>query len=82
MHEDRRILMLNTAEVDWIEAADYYAQMHVHGHARLLREPLQELAERLGDAFLRVVLVVLQSGARVPVSRSRRASVLRDLGVR
>jgi two-component system LytT family response regulator len=103
VHEGRRILMLNTAEVDWIEAADYYAQVHVHGHAHLVREPLQKLEERLGGSFLRVhrralvniariqrldrledgeLVVVLQSGARVPVSRSRRASVLRDLGVR
>jgi two-component system, LytTR family, response regulator len=103
VHEGRRILMLKTAEVEWIEAADYYAQVHVHGHAHLVREPLQKLAERLGSSFLRVhrralvnvtriqrldrledgeLVVVLQGGARVPVSRSRRASVLRDLGVR
>jgi len=103
VHEGRRIIMLNTADVDWIEAADYYAQVHVHGHTHLVREPLQNLEARLGKTFMRVhrralvnvariqrldrledgeLVVVLNNGTRVPVSRSRRASVLRDLGVR
>jgi two-component system LytT family response regulator len=95
--------MLNTAEVDWIEAADYYAQVHAHGRVHLEREPLQSFEERFGRKFLRVhrgalvavariqrldrleggdLVVVLQSGTRVTVSRSRRAGVLRELGVR
>lgn len=103
VHEGRRILMLNAADVEWIEAADYYVQVHVHGHAHLVREPLLKLEERLGKNFMRVhrralvnvariqrldrledgeLIVVMQSGTRVPVSRSRRANVLRDLGVR
>jgi two-component system LytT family response regulator len=103
VHEGRRVLLIDSADVEWIEAADYYAQVHVHGQAHLVREPLQKLAERLGGEFMRVhrralvnvsriqrldrlddgeLVIVLNSGTRVPVSRSRRASVLRDLGVR
>jgi two-component system, LytTR family, response regulator len=103
VHEGRRISWVNAADVEWIEAADYYAQVHAHGRTHLVREPLQKLEERFGKKFLRVhrgalvniariqrldrledseLIVVLQSGARVTVSRSRRAGVLRELGVR
>jgi len=103
VHEGRRISWVNVADVEWIEAADYYAQVHALGQVHLVREPLQSFEERFGRKFLRVhrgalvcvariqrldrleggdLVVVLQSGARVTVSRSRRAGVLRELGVR
>jgi two-component system LytT family response regulator len=103
VHEGRRVFWVNVSDVEWIEAADYYAQVHANGRAHLVREPLQKLEERLGKGFLRVhrgalvnsakiqrldrlegseLIVVLQSGARIAVSRSRRASVMRELGVR
>jgi two-component system LytT family response regulator len=103
VHEGRRISWVNVADVEWIEAADYYAQVHAHGQVHLVREPLQSFEERFGRKFLRVhrgalvcvariqrldrleggdLVVVLQSGVRVTVSRSRRAGVLRELGVR
>ena len=103
VHDARGHSWVNTSDIDWIEAADYYAQVHAHGRPHLVREPLQSLEERLGKAFLRVhrsalvnvqriqrldrleggeLVVVLQDGARVTVSRSRRANVLRELGVR
>jgi len=103
VHDSRGVTWVNTSDIEWIEAADYYAQVHAHGRAHLVREALQSLEERLGRSFLRVhrsalvnvqriqrldrleggeLVVVLQDGARVTVSRSRRASVLRELGVR
>jgi two-component system LytT family response regulator len=103
VHEGRRISWVNIADIEWIEAADYYVQIHALGRAHLVREPLQKLEEKLGRKFLRVhrgalvsvariqrldrledgeLVVVLQSGERVTVSRSRRATVLRDLGAR
>jgi two-component system, LytTR family, response regulator len=96
VHEGRRVSWVEVRDVDWIEAADYYAQVHAHGKAHLVREPLQKLAERLGTGFLRVhrralvnvakiqrlereeggeLTVILRSGARVRVSRARRAAV-------
>jgi two-component system, LytTR family, response regulator len=103
IHEGRGISWVNVAEVEWIEAADYYAQLHAHGQQHLVRESLQSLEDRLGRAFMRVhrsalvnvakiqrldrleggeLVAVLQSGTRVPVSRARRAEVLRELGAR
>ena len=103
VYEGRHISWLDAADIEWIEAADYYANVHAHGRAHLVREPLQKLEERLGKRFLRVhrgalvnvgkiqridrleggeLIVVLPSGARVQVSRSRKAEVLRELGVR
>jgi len=103
VHDGKRVSWVGTDDIDWIEAADYYAQVHAHGHAHLVRESLQKLEERLGRKFMRVhrsalvnvarvqrldrleggeLVIVLQSGIRVPVSRARRASVMRELRVR
>jgi two-component system LytT family response regulator len=100
VHEGRRVSWVEIRDIEWIEAADYYAQVHAHGKAHLVREPLQKLEDRLGSAFLRVhrsalvnvakiqrlergedgeLTLVLQSGARVPVSRARRGAVSRRL---
>lgn len=50
-----RVFFLNVAEIDWIEAADYYVQLHVGGKTHLLRETLSELETRLApDQFLRI----------------------------
>lgn len=103
VHEGRGVSWVDIGDIEWVEAADYYAQVHAHGRSHLVREPLAKLEEKFGKAFLRVhrsalvnvsriqklerldggeLIVVLQSGARVPVSRSRRAQVGRELGVR
>lgn len=42
-----RLLILKTNEIDWIEAADYYACLHVSGKNHLLRRSLAELEEEL-----------------------------------
>ena len=103
VHDGKRVSWVNTAEIDWIEAADYYAQVHAHGRPHLVREPLQKLEARLGRKFMRVhrsalvniarvqrldrleggeLVIVLQGGVRVPVSRARRGSVMRKLNVK
>ena len=103
VHDGKRVSWVNTADIEWIEAADYYAQVHAHGHVHLVREPLQKLEQRLGRTFMRVhrsalvniarvqrldrleggeLVIVLQCGVRLPVSRARRASVMRELRVR
>ena len=49
------MVFLDVAEVDWIEAADYYVQLHVGGKSYLHRESMQRLEERLDpDRFLRI----------------------------
>jgi two-component system, LytTR family, response regulator len=93
----RGALVLNLREIDWIEAADYYARLWVGGRSYLLRQSLDQLEARVGvhgfvrahrKALVRVAGVralqttsdgelqaVLSSGARIPVSRRRRATV-------
>ena len=90
-----RTVVVDAADVDWIEAADYYATLHAGGKAHLIRETLTDLAERLDpERFVRVhrsaivnldrvreihplfrgdAELVLAGGARVRMSRTRRA---------
>ncbi|MDE0856870.1 MAG: LytTR family DNA-binding domain-containing protein [Nevskia sp.] len=42
-----RVQFIPVADIDWIEAADYYAQLHLAGDAHLLRRPLSELEREL-----------------------------------
>jgi len=50
-----KIVVVRTADIDWIEAADYYASIHAGGSTYLLRETLNELEGRLDpERFLRV----------------------------
>jgi two-component system LytT family response regulator len=50
-----RILFLRLADVDWMEAADNYVELHVGQEAHLLRETMTALEARLpADRFLRI----------------------------
>ena len=50
-----QLLFLNPAEVDWIEAAGYYACLHVGSSTHILRRPLLELERDLGEEqFIRI----------------------------
>jgi two-component system LytT family response regulator len=47
--------VLDVDSIDWVEAADYYAEIHTGGARHLLRETMSELAERLDpEQFFRV----------------------------
>ncbi len=49
------VCFLKTSEIDWIEAADYYACLHVGGKSHLLRRSMAELEEDLDPTiFCRV----------------------------
>lgn len=49
------VCFLKTSEIDWIEAADYYACLHVGGKNHLLRRSMAELEEDLDpNMFCRV----------------------------
>jgi two-component system LytT family response regulator len=49
------VLFLPVAEVDWIEAADYYASLHTGGKTHLLRRSMNELESDLDPAqFCRI----------------------------
>jgi two-component system, LytTR family, response regulator len=48
-------LVLETSEIDWIQAEDYYAAVYALGKRHLIRESLASLEERLDPArFVRV----------------------------
>jgi two-component system LytT family response regulator len=50
-----QLLFLNTADVDWIEAAGYYACLHVGSSTHILRRTLLDLERDLGDEqFIRI----------------------------
>ncbi len=48
-------LFVNTSEIEWIEAADYYARLHVGGRTLMLRETIKQLSSALDpNKFVRV----------------------------
>lgn len=99
-----QIYFVNIPEIDWIEAADYYACLHVGPRSHLLRRTLSDLEEDLDpNVFCRVhrssivnlervrglklrpdgeYEVLLESGARVRLSRRYRKHLQARLGVR
>lgn len=61
-----RRLLLAWGDVDWIEAADYYVDLHVGAASYLHREPLAQLEQRLEAAgFVRIHRSRLVNRARV-----------------
>jgi two-component system, LytTR family, response regulator len=67
-----RVLFLDVAEVDWIEAADYYVQLHVGGKSYLHRESMQRLEERLDPGrFLRIHRSAIVNRQRVKELRHK-----------
>jgi two-component system LytT family response regulator len=50
-----QVVFLQTAEVDWIEAADYYACLHVGTKTHLVRRSMSELEQELSQSnFCRI----------------------------
>jgi two-component system LytT family response regulator len=50
-----QVLFLNIADIDWIEAAGYYACVHIGSDNHILRRSLAELEQDLGeDRFIRI----------------------------
>lgn len=97
--EGDRVFFLPVEEIEWIEAADYYARIHAGERAHLVRETMSALESQLDPArFVRVhrsaivnanrvkeiradwrnrAVIVLQSGERLPLARTRRATLER-----
>jgi two-component system, LytTR family, response regulator len=50
-----QVLFLSVADIDWVEAAGYYACLHVGSETHILRRSLSELEQDLGDEkFIRI----------------------------
>jgi two-component system, LytTR family, response regulator len=59
-----QVLFLKATEIDWVEAAGYYACVHVGGDTHVTRRSLSELEQDLGDEYIirihRSILVNLE----------------------
>jgi len=78
-----RRMFVAVADIDWIEASDYYVRLHAGGRSHLLRETLQELEARLDPRrFVRVHRSAMVAVDRVAELRTdaggRTVLVLRD----
>lgn len=50
-----QLLFVNVSDIDWIEAAGYYACLHVGRETHVIRRPLADLEQDLGTAkFVRI----------------------------
>jgi two-component system LytT family response regulator len=47
-----QVLFLNATEIDWVEAAGYYACVHVGSDTHIIRRSLSELEQDLGDEHI------------------------------
>ena len=79
------IFFLKVEEIDWIEAADYYAELHVGDQAHLLRESLKSLEDKLNPAhFMRIHRSTIVNLDRIhklqPDARGDYQVILRDGG--
>ena len=61
-----QVLFLSVADIDWIEAAGYYACVHVGTDTHILRRSLLELEQDLGDEkFIRIHRSVVVNVERI-----------------
>jgi two-component system LytT family response regulator len=62
-----KVVAVRTADIDWVEAADYYATLHVGSESHLIRQTMAELEASLDPSkFVRV-----HRGAIVNIERVR-----------
>ena len=55
MRVAQKVYFVPVADIDWIQADDYYAKLHVPGRSYLVRETLVQLAAALDPTrFVRV----------------------------
>jgi len=60
-----QLLFVNVSDIDWIEAASYYACLHVGRDTHILRRTLQELEQELGDSFIRIHRSIIVNVERI-----------------
>jgi two-component system LytT family response regulator len=80
------VLFLKISEVDWIEAADYYACLHVGPRTHLIRRSMADLARDLDEtAFCRIhrsTIVNLDRVRGLKLAEDGEYDVLLDSGTR
>ena len=82
----RRSLLVNTADIDWIEASDYCATLHLGDKRHVVRETLSSLEGRLDPSeFLRIhrsSIVNLARVAAIESHQSQSQCVVLTTGIR
>jgi len=78
-----RVIFVKTSDIDWIEAADNYVNLHVGNEAHLHRETLTALAERLPPKkFMRISRSTIVNVDRIkelqPLFHGEYAVILRN----
>ena len=79
------VLFLKIAEIDWIEAADYYVCLHVGANNHLLRRSMADVEGELHDGFCRVhrsAIVNLERVRRLENGENGGTDVLLTTGTR
>jgi two-component system LytT family response regulator len=81
-----QVTFLKIAEIDWIDAADYYSCLHVGGKTHLLRRSLSELDQELDpNVFCRIhrsTIVKLNRVRGLKLNENGEYDVLLDNGTR
>jgi two-component system LytT family response regulator len=54
LRDRNSLVYVGLDEIDWVEAADYYVEIHVGAKTYLHRESLQRLEQMLGPDFVRI----------------------------
>jgi len=55
LKSDRRIVLLRTAEIEWIEAAGNYVNIHAQHSTHFVRETMHSIEEKMPrDRFMRI----------------------------
>ncbi len=78
-----RVIFIKTSDIDWIEAADNYVNLHVGSESHLHRETLTALAERLpSKKFMRISRSTIVNVDRIkelqPLFHGEYAVILRN----
>jgi two-component system LytT family response regulator len=78
-----RMILLKTGDIDWVEAADNYVNLHVGKESHLLRETMNALESRLAaDRFLRISRSTIVNVDRIrelqPMFHGEYAVILHD----
>ncbi|WP_224367608.1 LytR/AlgR family response regulator transcription factor [Hyalangium versicolor] len=83
LKEVGRVAVLPVGEVDWLEAEDYYVQVHSNGDTHLVRQPLRQLETQLDPRqFVRIHRSTIVNARRVkemrPLFHGEYQVILRD----
>ena len=54
VHKGEQTLLVQVADVEWIEAEGTYARLHTDAGSYLVRRPLRSLESQLGEDFVRI----------------------------